>query len=56
MPLPRELRKISVLFFFASPEKRPRRFEIQVSKKGGSVREIYLQVSKVTDIPVSQQN
>ncbi|CAG5096410.1 Oidioi.mRNA.OKI2018_I69.XSR.g14605.t1.cds [Oikopleura dioica] len=52
LPLPRELRKLSVLFFFASPEKRPRRFEIQVSKKGGSVREIYLQVSKNTDVPL----
>lgn len=53
VPLPRELRKLSVLFFFASPEKRPHRFEIQVSKKGGSVREIYLQVSKITDIPLA---
>lgn len=49
VPLPRETRKICVLFFFASLEMRPRRLEISISKTGGTAREIYLQAARLTN-------
>lgn len=50
VPMPRETRKLNVLFFFANPDMRPRRLEISISKSGGSAREIFLQAARLTNI------
>ena len=53
VPLPRETRKLAVLFFFADLELRPRRLEISVSKDGGKAREIFSQAARLTNTKIS---
>jgi len=54
--MPRETRKIRVLFFypFSHDEvERPRRLEITISKSGGTLAEILQQAARLTNTKVS---